>query len=88
MNYLTITYTNISFLVSVISQPLQSSYDIHRDVVISILCYVEEHRVEVCYIIIEVIPRLLVTTMQIRQTCLQIKALLKSLYVGERNLIS
>ena len=39
LNYLTITQPDISFLVSVVSQFLQSPYDSHWDVVIRVLRY-------------------------------------------------
>ena len=41
LNYLTITWPNISFLVSVVSQFLQSPYDSHWDVVVHILRYIK-----------------------------------------------
>ena len=41
LNYLTITHLNISFLVSVVSQFLQSPCDSHCDAVIRILCYIK-----------------------------------------------
>ena len=41
LNYLTITQPDISFLVSVVSQFLQSPYDSHWDAVIRILRYIK-----------------------------------------------
>ena len=41
LNYLTITRLNISFMVSVVSQFLQSPCDSHWDAVIRILCYIK-----------------------------------------------
>ena len=42
LNYLTITRPYISFMVSVVSQFLQSPCDSHWDALIRILCYIKE----------------------------------------------
>ena len=41
LNYLTITRSDISFLVNVVSQFLQSLCDNHWDAIIHILCYIK-----------------------------------------------
>ena len=58
-NYLTITQPNISFLVSVVSQFLQSTCDSHWDVVIRILCYIKRTLDRGCYMKTKVTPILL-----------------------------
>ena len=65
LNYLTITRSEISFHVSVVSQFLQSPCDSHWDAVISILRYIKSTPSQGVFYENRVIPRLLVTQMQI-----------------------
>ena len=62
LNYLTITRSDISFLMSVVSQFLQSPCDNHCDVV-AFFDISKVHQAKVCCTRIEVIPKLLVTQM-------------------------
>ena len=64
LNYLTITWPNISFLVSIIGQFLQSPCDRHWDVVVRILRYIKGTSCQGCCMRTEVIPKLLDTVMQ------------------------
>ena len=72
LNYLTITRSNISFPVNVVSQLLQSPCDNHWDVVIRIFVILREHQAKGCYMKTKVTPRLLDIVMQIEQVHLQI----------------
>ena len=65
LNYLTITRSNISFLVSVVSQFLQSPCDNHMDVVICILRYIKGALGPGVLYETEVSPKLLNIVMQI-----------------------
>ena len=65
LNYLTMTWPDMFFPVSIVSQFLQSPCDSHWDVVIRIFDISKVHQAKVCCTRIEVIPRLLVIRMQI-----------------------
>ena len=74
LNYLTITRLDISFLVSVVSQFLQSPCDSHWDVVIRILYYIKGTPCQGVLYENEVTPRLLDIVMQTGQARLQTDA--------------
>ena len=67
LNYLTITWPDISFPVSVVSQFLQSLCDSHWDAIFVFFVISKEHQVKRCCMRTEVIPRLLATMMQTGQ---------------------